>query len=200
LSNLKNLLFLDAYNLKNIMNPYIYINSISKCKNLESLEIRLNMNYFPKEFLKLNLKDLVFYSIDPSKLIEIPSELANMKSLEYFEIPTTQNIIIYDDKMIILKFKQDTVISDNIKYLKIFEIDGGNINNLPSNIEFLEFRILNELPLNNLPIGLKKLTIYVDEVEIFNNEINDYVVKKITEDDIKLPFGCELYIHRTIVI
>ena len=56
-----------------------------------------------------NVKDLVFYSIDPSKLIEIPSELANMKSLEYFEITTTQNIIIYDDKMIILKFKQDTV-------------------------------------------------------------------------------------------
>ena len=56
------------------------------------------------------------------------------------------------------------------------------------------------MPLNNLPIGLKKLTICVDEVEMFNNEINDYMVTKITEDDIKLPFGCELYIHRPIVI
>ena len=70
----------------------------------------------------------------------------------------------------------------------------AHIDNLPINLEILEIGFINyKLPLNNLPIGLKKLTICNDEVQYFD-EKNKHHIIKIAESDIKLPFGCELKI------
>lgn len=194
---LKKLFFLDSYNLNlNHMKPEIYIKTISQCTELKHLEIKLDVDYFPKDFLQLeNITSFVFYSTLPNTKINIPIEMCNLKQLNYLEFLTDQKFIINEDKMIILNFENSVIVPEYIKYLKIFSIKDGDINNLPTNIEFLEIRQLNKLPLNNLPSGLKKLTIYIDEVEYFDINTDDYVIKIITEDDIKLPFGCELYMN-----
>jgi hypothetical protein len=109
-------------------------------------------------------------------------------------IPTITNCIIGKESMIIFDYNDNIIIPKYIKNLIIGSMN-SHIDNLPINLEFLEIGFINfNLPLNNLPLGLKKLTICNDEVRYFDEVNNDYMFKIITEADIKLPFGCELHI------
>lgn len=109
-------------------------------------------------------------------------------------IPAISNCIISKDSMIIFDYDHDIIIPAHIKNLIIGSMN-ANIDNLPINLEFLEIGFINyKLPLNNLPTGLKKLTICNDEAQYFDEINKDHIITKITESDIKLSFGCELKI------
>jgi hypothetical protein len=116
-------------------------------------------------------------------------------NLRFPLIPTISNYIIGKDSMIIFDYgNDDIIIPEHVKNLIIGSMN-VHIDNLPINLEFLEIGFINcKLPLNNLPIGLKKLTICNDEAQYYNELNKDYIITKITESDIKLPFGCELNI------
>ena len=122
--------------------------------------------------------------------LEINNPLENMN----FQNSIIKNCIIGKVAMIIFDYNNNIIIPEYIKNLTIGTMN-DHIDNLPINLEFLEIGYINyKLPLNNLPLGLKKFTICNDEVQYYDDEIKDYVIKKITNDDIKLPFGCELCI------
>ena len=122
--------------------------------------------------------------------LESNNLLTNMN----FSNSIIKNCIIGKVAMIIFDYNNNIIIPEYITNLTIGTMN-NYIDNLPINLKFLEIGYINyKLPLNNLPIGLKKLTICNDEVQYYDDIIKDYIIKKITIDDIKLPFGCELYI------
>lgn len=85
--------------------------------------------------------------------------------------------------MIIPELNEYIDIPDTINELRIWHIKDYNLlNNLPHTIEHLKISKMSyEINLNNLPINLKLLELY--------SVPNNYDL----ENNIKLPFGCEIY-------
>ena len=197
LQNLSNLECLDMYNSNFTLHNDIIINNISKCTNLEALYIRMHIHYIPKQLLNLKkLKELVFYDYSEKTRFLIPQEIFNLEDLEYLEIPSYQNVIIFNNKMFIFKLEINTIIPENITELFVYEYDDNSINNLPYNLEILKIGSVNTLPINNLPFQLKKLIICNSIIEYKDYNTCEFIERDIKEDDIKLPFGCQFVIKK----
>jgi len=195
LCNLKKIEHLDLYELVQKLSSDTYINNIVNCSNLTSLHLKLSIDSFPMKIIKLRqLSELVLYS-SITNTITIPPEICTLDNLEYLEVGTNQNFIMHQHKMIIFKLAKEITIPDYIKELMIIDVaDTEIINNLPFNVEILKIAFFNEPSITNLPFGLKKLIIFNNEVEYMDDITNEYITKKLTKDDIKIPHGCELVI------
>ncbi len=120
--------------------------------------------------------------LSDNKLQVLPNEIANLINLKLlfiydnnFIIP---NYLISNELNMIIIKKAD--INNNIIKLNILNGNDNNIyNNLPNTLEHLQIISLNQ-PLKNLPPYLKTL-------KILNTTL--------TQNDIKLPFNCELWIN-----
>ena len=195
LVNLQKLIFLRINCPCNmILNNLSIINNFAGIEKLLSLEIlSINTNKFPHEVIQL--KKLTKLKIITNDEITIPNEICQMDNLFEFEIyPKKKNYLsdscfIFGDKMIIGDWNQIT--SNLIKHInfikdiKIINVSDYGLNNLPANIEILRLNLINNENrkiFDNLPITLKKIYIY------------SYSSTQEKFSNIKLPFGCELFL------
>jgi internalin A len=146
---------------------YKISDSIDKLKNLTRIILSNNQIYkLPKSFY--NLKKLELLNIVCNNLCNLSKKLSNMSNLEYLYLRSNK-----------LKYIPECI--KNISSCKIYLNSYECIDNLSNKCEYLEIDDLNE-PLNNLPISLK--------------EIRLYLPKKIK---IKLPFNCKLYVDDILI-
>jgi hypothetical protein len=200
LSNLPHLKFISLYESRITLDPLYVIKSISKCNQITDIEIKINLTYIPDEISNMtNLKSLVFYNTDINyKFNEINKNLLKLKKLIFIEINSDLDFIENDNKMFIFNYKKSILISEKITELTICHcLD--DLDNLPNNIEILNINSLTNY-LTNLPISLTKLYIDSDELELLDENTGKYIVKNITEDDLKIPFGCDIKINKHHII
>jgi hypothetical protein len=145
----------------------------------------MTSDVFPSEILKLKKLQRLFLTIYSD--IILPNKLCDLDDLFVLYIDINSRNIINEstfisdgEKGIISSWNCVTksYITNEIIDLKILKCDFNELVDLPSNIEILRLGSkVKNLP--NLPIGLKKLYLYND-------------LPYFKEENIKLPFGCEL--------
>ena len=201
LSNLPHLEFLDLFENTIHLDPLTVITSISKCKQVKHLDLKMNITYIPKCISNMtNLTGLVFFNTDIYyKFEDIPNELLNLEKLWLLDIKNKQEFLINNNKMYIFDYKKTIIIPDNITELIILTNITDDIDNLPNNIEILTLYVIGEF-LTNLPCNLKKLYIHSNEIEYWDFTQNKYIVKQLEKSDFKLPFNCEIEIFKDIII
>jgi len=185
LTNLKELTistFEDEYSKKNIQNDIVNIDELKTLINLESLNLNANIKKFPKCILSLTkLKNL---TIVTKHNLFLPSKLCNLDKLMNININVYhQNVLIYQNKMLIFRLNNSIKIPDEITELKIFDVSNCSLDNLPLELEKLNLGCNIRLPLDNLPVLLKKLYI---KKQLF---LEDF------QDKIKIPFDCKFKIY-----
>lgn len=196
-------------------------NSIKHLKKLKKINLICNQDkkkivFNAKLFAEShNLEQLTITNYPPQNLLKITQNIPNLKKIKFvfFKDIFNQQSKITDISNIkgipklILKLEQIKYdmswkltnfivpnISDDVEVLHInYNCIDANviINNLPNSLKILKIT-KNDIPsakLNNLPISLEKLYlnfIFCEDSSI----IYDYV-----KENIKIPFGCELYIN-----
>jgi hypothetical protein len=132
--------------------------------------------------------------LNKKKLIK---EILNFNKLKVFtqlfnKNPNLNTFTVDKNKMLIVTSNGILPsIPKKINYLQIINKNDLSLSNLPENIEYLKFNIINipDAKISNLPIGLKSLTIYYEK----NKD------KKILSK-IKLPHGCVLVLENFCII
>lgn len=155
---------------------------ISALTELETLKIGYgDCIILPSSIINLNLIKLRINSLYQ----DIPNEYAKIKSINIFDCSNpTQNILTYEDSMIIFECSEHTIIPEDITRLYINNIIKADLNDLPLAIETLiiyNWKHPSVSPLTNLPPGLKTLTLSGSS-------------REIDSSNIKLPYGCEFII------
>ncbi|AYV80052.1 MAG: hypothetical protein Gaeavirus7_9 [Gaeavirus sp.] len=201
-SNLSELtdLTLEAYHIKSIHSSISKLSKIkhlciknvsnlpeeiSELTELESLEIHnVSSISLSISIMNLNLKSLIIRNMrDPTK---IPNEYAKIKSITIFDCSNPmQNILTYEDSLVIFKYDYTIRIPEDITRLYINAVDYPDLNDLPLSIDTLtinSWEYPSDSPLTNLPPSLKKLT------------LSGSSSRNIKSSGIKLPYGCELII------
>ncbi len=125
--------------------------------------------------------------------------LENMINLEYLELPY---FIEGNIQLCSLDKLRTLVVTNTV--LKSFEIS----NNIPQNLENLilitdlksaksqlQFFHFPKIKLDNLPIMLKRIIFYSS---IQNKELKIYIKKNM--NDIKIPFGCKVFVDNTPIL
>lgn len=163
--------------------------------NQEILGMNLMTNKFDK-FSKINIGYNDIHTLVYFEQIPKITNLILLPNLKKIYIHSGDMVRTFSQKLPvkkIQKFFSEINILRNLTYLSIIgldlQFDKINMNyfdNLPYNLEVLEFSLFRykHLTLKNLPYGLTKLNI----------EIEEDVCDKTYNFDIKMPFGCELTI------
>lgn len=162
-------------------NLSIISKNIIKLKRLQKLWLEQNkIEKIPDELTLIeNLSEL---EITDNPIKNLPNSLANLQNLSLFIVNVIKNVFIEKNKMLVIRWKKDIKIPDDITHLNILNGYDANLNDIPMTIEYLKISHVNK-PLMNLPYCLKTLDLdYTDE---------------ITMKDIRLPFGCR-YIGQKI--
>lgn len=166
--------------LKHLTFELKYLYSLPECiytlSKLETLSVK---NHYPLEIpLEINyLTELKNLTINV-KSCNIGG-LFNLDKYSKFKENDTNNDehYIYGHSLVIFNYIKNISIPTNIIYFNILGL-AYFVNNLPSHIQYL--RINNCAYVNNLPFGLKELHI--------RNKCNNL-------KNIKIPFGCKVYIE-----
>lgn len=162
--------------------------------NQEILGKNLMTNKFNK-FSQININYSDIYTLIYFEKIPI---IDNLKLL-----PNLKKLYIYSNDIMrcvqksmhknIRQFIGQIGILENLQFLSVIGYHLQDINdnincldNLPFNLEFLEFTMLDYFPitLNNLPINLKEIQIHV-KLKLNYDEINN-------KFNIKYPYNCKL--------
>ena len=184
------------------------LNQIKKCRELKTLLLDFNnLTDIPCDIFSLlkleklslannsltsipeyighltNLKELYLQS---NLLTSIPNSICNLKNLRLLHLADNKitSLPKYLDKL--TQLEEISIISNRLtsipknistNKLWLFVMSSYQINNLSLDCEYLTIYYLDR-KLDNLPIGLKELRLY----------------SPIYRSNIKLPFGCCLYI------
>lgn len=159
-----------------LKNQHSLPESIYTLSKLETLSV---INYYPLEIpLEINylteLKNLTINTLSCNI-----GGLFNLDKYSKFKENDTNNdeYHIYGHSLVVFNYIENISIPTNVVYFNILGLTYF-INNLPSHIQYL--RINNCTYVNNLPFGLKELHI--------RNKCNNL-------KNIKIPFGCEVYLE-----
>lgn len=163
-------------------NPIYNLSGFANLNNLLSLSLCIVTKEFPKEILQL--KQLRILNLATFFELKISDEICNLEYLFHFSITPSklEEIYTYKNKAMITHIDYleyiNYVANNEITDLKILDCGMKDLVDLPDNLEILRLG-KNIKKLTNLPIGLKKL--YIDNL-----------FRTYNEENIKLPFGCEL--------
>ena len=150
-----------------------------------------NLTVFPNSICKLI--NLQFLKLDKNQITSIPPDIENLINLRYLHLHDNQinNLppeignLVNLRKILLRRNKIKNILDDILKIKEKVIIDetGYDIDNLDLECEFL---ILYELgvPLTNLPINLKEIWIYSPLIDI---------------DQLKIPFGCKVYVDNVLI-
>lgn len=181
-NNVNNILEFICENFRNLLELTITSSILSiiptKIKNLVKLQ-KLNLSnnkikIVPKEIGEL--LDLSELDLEDNQIIELPNSIANLQNLSIIDVKKIKNVYIYNNKMLVLRWKDNIIVPENIIYLNILNAYNIFLDNLPYNIEYLKISHVTK-PMHNLPVTLKTLDLDYSE--------------DITMEDIKLPYGCK---------
>lgn len=177
--------FTKEINKKDIIKKYGNICHIS-IHSLHDSAYIYNLRKLPK------LNSLNIGNVDNVLFFD---ELCNLKKLNCLTLYAKKKYVVHKKKMLIFDFCKKIKNPKKIKHLHIVSYEDKYINNLPDNIETLILSNVNNLPINNLPINLKKIIIFQKDIEYLDNTTGEFMTINITENDIKMPHGCELIIN-----
>jgi Leucine-rich repeat (LRR) protein len=154
--------------------------------NLEVLDIsHTKIDFLPDEFNKLqNLKELIF---DSTTISILPKSISKCKELNYISLSETKIKLLPSwfcklpklENLYLPKCNLNSIKFDITKiYSVVISINSyNNYDNISDDCEYLQFNNL-DVPINNLPINLKKIKLVNPKEPI----------------DVKVPFDCELII------
>lgn len=179
----------ELYNLECLILCRVGLKNISpeikKLKKLKTLILIGNKDLIslPIEINYLeNLKELYL----PNSCINYNiGGLYNLQNLQYDKDPTPGRKFsiynIYENKMLVIDSDEQETIPDNITHINCHRSLYSQINNLPIGLEFFRTVLIDKQI--NFPPTLKEL--YVS---------NSF----LTKDELKVPFGCNVYIQKLL--
>ena len=194
----KNKVFEQIYKYKKLKTLLLDFNELKQypCDifsllKLEKLSLANNsLTSIPEHIGYLtNLKELYLQS---NLLTSIPDSICNLKNLRQLHLADNKLTSLPKHLDKLTQLEEISIISNsltnipkNISTNKIwlFVMSSYQINNLSPDCEYLTIYYLDR-KLDNLPIGLKELRLYSPIYRSENMQL----------DNIKLPFGCCLYI------
>ncbi len=184
LYKLKSLRVLSAVIMKHFPIDFV-IDNITKCKNIQSLTLIVDIDYFPTKITRLKrLSELTLNSNNiklndiPNKLIKKNRFLSSLNVDTYIEFLTHKNMIF----IINPKYFNCRTIPKHIRIIKFNnEHKMNKMTNLPKNIKVIYTeKIIIHKKIWNLSPTLKK--IHTLSINYFNQIKSN-----------KLPYGCVIY-------